>query len=150
MLGSQYSRNEPTGTGTARRGVSNREKPESDSATVACLFKLAGITFLTAGENHVPGEAWLREGVKLGFKSQVRLSFDQFQGERALLSVLAQLTPAFRLPLHEYEMTHGHGGNRAGPLLQGGTRAARDQRRLLPLVWGERFLITDDLVAFAR
>jgi L-ascorbate metabolism protein UlaG (beta-lactamase superfamily) len=150
LLGRQYSRHEPTGSGTERRGVPSREKADADSETVAYLFKLAGLTFLTAGENHVPGGDWLRTGVTLGFKPQVRLSLGQFQGERSLLSVLASLPPIFRLPLHEYEMMHEHGGNRTGPLLTGGNRAAYEQHRLMPLVWGEDFLLTDDLVAFAR
>jgi L-ascorbate metabolism protein UlaG (beta-lactamase superfamily) len=150
MLGYQYSRNEPTGVGTERRGVPNRENPSADSETVVYLFKLAGITFLTGGENHVPGSDWLQAGVKLGFKPQVRLSLGQFQGERALLTALSPLTPTFRLPLHEYEMMHEHGGNRTGPLLRGGNRTAYEQHRLMPLVWGEDFLLTDELVAFAR
>ncbi len=92
----------------------------------------------------------MREGVRLGFKPQVRLSLGQFQGERALRSMLDSLTPMFHLPLHEYEMTHDRGGNRAGPLLLGRNRAAYDQRRLMPMVWGEDFLLTDETVVYAR
>jgi hypothetical protein len=34
--------------------------------------------------------------------------------------------------------------------MQGGNRNAFDQRRMMPLLWGEDFLITDDTVAFTR
>jgi hypothetical protein len=150
MLGTQFSRNEPSGTGTERDGVPNTAAPAQDSETICYLFKLAGITFLTCGENHVPADEWLRKGVALGFKPNVRMSLGQFQGDRALATALKTMKPAFRLPLHEYEMLHGGGGNRTGPLLQGGSRTAFDQRQIMPLVWGEDFLLTDSLLAFTR
>ncbi len=141
MLGAQYVRNEPSGTGSERVGVPDPETPGRDSETVAYLFKLGGITFITAGENHVPAGEWLRRGVELNFRPQVRLSLGQFQGERSLLAELKNMPPLFRLPLHEYEMMHQGGGNRMAPLLSGGNRAAFERRQLMPLVWGEGFLI---------
>jgi hypothetical protein len=78
------------------------------------------------------------------------MSLGQFQGDRAMSAALKTMKPLFRLPLHEYEMMHGGGGNRTGPLMQGGNRNAFDQRRMMPLLWGEDFLITDDTVAFTR
>lgn len=150
FLGSQHSRNEPSGQGTERIGVPNAENPAQDSETICYLFRLAGITFLTCGENHVPADAWLREGAALGFKPNVRMSLGQFQGDRALSAVLKTMKPAFRLPLHEYEMLHGGGGNRTGPLMTGSNRAAFDRREMMPLLWGEDFLITEETVAFTR
>ena len=63
---------------------------------------------------------------------------------------LKTLKSEFRLPLHEYEMMHGGGGNRTGPLMQGGNRAAFDKHQMMPLLWGEDFLITDEMIAFTR
>ncbi len=151
MLGSQMGRNEPTGNGTERRGVPTPEDPNRDSETVCYLFKLAGITFLTCGENHVPeADEWLRQGIALGFKPDVRLSLGQFQGERALSAALKTMKPLFRLPLHEYEMTHPGGGNRTGYLMEGSNRALFDKRQMMPMLWGEDFLITKETVAFTR
>jgi L-ascorbate metabolism protein UlaG (beta-lactamase superfamily) len=141
LLGAQYATSEPTGVGTERRGVPTVANPAADSETVVYLFRLGGITFLTGGENHVPGQAWLREGIRRGFTPQVRLSLGQYQGERELLAVLNTLPPIFRLPLHEYELLHDNGGNRMGPLLQGRNLAEYEARRLMPLVWGENFLL---------
>lgn len=150
FLGMQYSRNAPNGRGAERDGLPNTENPASDSETVCYLFRLAGIVFLTCGENHVPADAWLRRGIALGFKPDVRMSLGQFQGDRALSGVLATMKPLFRLPLHEYEMMHAFGGNRTGPLLAGANRAAFDRRQMMPLVWGEDFLLTEELLAFTR
>lgn len=149
-LGSQMSRNEPTGVGAERRGVPNIENPERDSETICYLFKLAGITFITCGENHIPADEWLRQGLALGFKPDVRLSLGQFQGDRAMSAALKTMKPLFRLPLHEYEMTHGGGGNRTGYLMRDSNRAAFDKHQMMPMLWGEDFLITDETVAFTR
>jgi hypothetical protein len=150
FLGSQYSRNEPTGRDSERIGVPNQENPAQDSETVCYLFKLAGITFITCGENHVPADDWLRRGLTLGFKPNVRMSLGQFQGDRALSAALKTLKPVFRLPLREYEMTHAFGGNRTATLMLGSNRAAFDTKQMMPMLWGEDFLITDELVAFTR
>ena len=60
------------------------------------------------------------------------------------------MKPLFRLPLHEYEMTHGGGGNRTGYLMQDSNRAMFDKHQMMPMLWGEDFLITDETVAFTR
>ena len=39
-------------------------------------------------------------------------------------------------------MTHGGGGNRTTPWFIGGGRKAFDQRRAMPLFWGEGFHLT--------
>lgn len=150
MLGSQFSRNEPNGNGADRDGIPNRENPQQDSETICYLFQLSGITFITCGENHVPADAWLREGVALGFKPNVRMSLGQFQGDRAMAAALKTLKPVFRLPLHEYEMTHGGGGNRTGQLMQDGNRTAFDRHQMMPMLWGEDFLLTEVLLEFTR
>jgi hypothetical protein len=150
MLGSQCSRNEPSGTGTERVGVPNRDDPSKDTETVVYLFRLGGIVFIQGGENHTPAGEWLRQGIAAGFKPNVRLSLGQFQGERSLGLVLQTMKPLFWLPLHEYEMTHDHGGNRTGQLLQAGNRKQFDNRRMMPMLWGEDFLLTEAILAFTR
>jgi L-ascorbate metabolism protein UlaG (beta-lactamase superfamily) len=150
FLGMQFSKNEPNGRGGERDGVPNKESPANDSETVCYLFKLAGITFITCGENHVPADEWLRRGAALGFKPNVRMSLGQFQGDRAMSAALKTMKPVFRLPLHEYELLHTFGGNRTGYLMIGGNREAFDRRQMMPMLWGEDFLITDEMVAYTR
>jgi hypothetical protein len=53
----------------------------------------------------------------------------------------------FRIPVHEYEMVHDGGGNRAAPRLEGAGRKAFEEHRLMPLLWGEDFLLTPGLMA---
>lgn len=150
MLGSQYGTNRPTGNGAERIGVPHPTDPERDSETVVYLFRIGGLTFLTGGENQVPAGEWLREGVARGFRPDVRLSLGQYQGERSLIEALRPMEPLFRLPLHEYEMTHGGGGNRTGPLLVGSGRAAFDRRESMPLLWGEDFVLTRSMLPARR
>jgi L-ascorbate metabolism protein UlaG (beta-lactamase superfamily) len=149
-LGMQYSRNEPSGNGTERNGIPASDAPGQDSETVLYLFKLAGITFLACGENHVPAGDWLRNGLARGFRPDVLMSLGQFQGERSVIAELKPLRPIFTLPRHEYEFMHEGGGNRTGPLMQGSNRAAFDRREMMPLLWGEDFLITPEVVACGR
>jgi hypothetical protein len=150
MLGSQYSRNEPTSNGTERIDVPNNENPGQDSETIVYLFRLGGIVFLTGGENHVPAADWLRRRAAMGFKPNVRMSLGQFQGDRSLASVLATWKPTFWLPVHEYEMMHAQGGNRTARLMRGNNRAAFDRREMMPLLWGEDFHVTEKVIAFTR
>ncbi|HEY6168532.1 MAG TPA: hypothetical protein VI454_10870, partial [Verrucomicrobiae bacterium] len=92
----------------------------------------------------------LRKGVALGFKPNVRMSLGQFQGDRALSAEFKKMKPAFRLPLHEYEMLHAFGGNRTATLMLGSSRTAFDKHEMMPMLWGEDFLITEQTVAFTR
>lgn len=150
MLGSQFGKNELTGNGRERRGVPHPDGPHRDSETVVYLFRLAGIVFLTSGENHVPAGDWLKRGAKLGFKPNVRMSVGQFQGARSIDAVLKNMKPVFRLPLHEYEISHMFGGNRSGHLMIGSYRKTFERRQMMPMLWGEDFLITERLVEFTR
>jgi len=149
MLGCQYSTS-TVGADGQRGGVPNTARPDADSESVVYLFRIAGIVFLQGAENHVPADAWLKKGVELGFKPNVRLSVGQYQGQRSVDAVLKGLKPCFLLPVHEYEMTHDNGGNRSGPLLRGNNRRAFDQKRTMPLLWGEDFRLTKAMVAFSN
>lgn len=142
LFGCQYSRNRKGDDGQ-RIGEPNAENPEADSETVAYLFRIGGIVFIQAGENHVPADAWLKKGMELGFTPDVRMSVGQFQGARSVDSVLKGQPPCLGLPVHEYEMTHEGGGNRLGPRFQ-------DRGRSLPLFWGEEAALTRELIAAAR
>ena len=83
-------------------------------------------------------------------KPNVRMSLGQFQGERSLRAALQARKPLFWLPLHEYEMTHDHGGNRTGQLLHGNNRKQFDNKQMMPLLWGEDFLLTEPMIAFTK
>jgi L-ascorbate metabolism protein UlaG (beta-lactamase superfamily) len=143
MLGCQYSRNRPEGT--VRVGVPNAENPEADSETVVYLFRLGGLVFMQAGENHVPVDDWFRKGAELGFSPDVRMSVGQFQGARSADARLKERPPCLTLPVHEYEMTHEGGGNRMSPHFRG-----KATGRVLPLFWGEEAAITREAIARLR
>ncbi|MBM3859093.1 MAG: hypothetical protein FJ395_05520 [Verrucomicrobia bacterium] len=150
MLGCQYSKNAPSGAGSERIGIPNKDDPSKDSETVVYLFRAGGIVFIHGAENHIPADAWLQRGIAAGFKPNVRLSLGQFQGERSLRAALQAVKPLFWLPLHEYEMTHDHGGNRTGHLLGGNNRKLFNNRQMMPMLWGEDFLLTGQTIAFTK
>jgi L-ascorbate metabolism protein UlaG (beta-lactamase superfamily) len=149
MRGCQCSTN-TLGDDGQRTGVSNPVRPDGDSESVVYLFRIGGIVFVQGAENHAPADAWLKKGIELGFKPNVRLSVGQYQGQRSVDAVLKGLKPCFVLPVHEYEMTHDNGGNRTGPLLRGNNRRAFDQKRAMPLLWGEDFLLTRPMIQFTE
>jgi L-ascorbate metabolism protein UlaG (beta-lactamase superfamily) len=144
LLGMQYSRNRKDEAGL-RWGEPSRERPEQDSETVAYLIRLGGLVFFQAGENHVEPGPWLRNAAASGFAPDVRMSVGQFQGQRGADEVLKTLPRCFRLPIHEYEMTHEGGGNRMAPLFKDDARAGSQ-----PLFWGEDFLLTRERIESAR
>jgi len=144
MLGSQYSTNEPRADGR-RYGVPTAGDPTRDSETVVYLFRLEGITFLQAAENHVPCDEFLRQARDQGWKVNVCMSAGQFQGAR---SARQALSDTFDLPLHEYEMTHHGAGNRTGHWLGDPSRIAR--KRSMPILWGEHFHLTAADIAWTR
>lgn len=144
MLGMQYSRSRTDGQ-DLRWGEPNAETPDKDAETVFYLFRLGGIVFIQAGENHVPVGDFLRKAVAAGFAPDVRMSVGQYQGQRSADDVLKGLPRCFRLPLHDYEMTHEGGGNRMAPWFRDSDRGAS-----MPLFWGEDFLLTREMVAALR
>jgi len=141
MLGSQYSRNAPSGTGTERVGVPAND-PAVDSESGVYLLRLGGLTFLQGAENHVPAGEWLLQAIGRGFAPDVLLSAGQFQGQRSVDAVLRTRPEIFRIPVHEYELMHEGGGNRTAPWFRDGGRRLIEQRRSLPLFWGEHILLT--------
>jgi L-ascorbate metabolism protein UlaG (beta-lactamase superfamily) len=145
MLGRQCAKSQIDPSGQ-RVGLPNRDNPAADSESVVYLFRLGGIVFLQAAENHVPAGDWLERGVQLGFCPDVVLSVGQFQGQRSVDALLRQRGPAFRIPVHEYELTHDGGGNRTSIWFTGSGRRALEQHRSMPLFWGESFLLTRTLL----
>jgi L-ascorbate metabolism protein UlaG (beta-lactamase superfamily) len=143
MLGMQHGQNK-VGEDGQRIGYNDPARPDADSETIAYLFRLGGIVFTQSGENHVPADEWLKKGIERGFMPDVRMSVGQFQGARSMDKVLKTLPPCFALPLHEYEMTHGGGGNRMGKLFP--EPAGGKKPRILPLFWGEAFLLTREII----
>lgn len=141
FLGSQYSRNGADASGQ-RVGFPNEALPGADSETIVYLLRIGGLVYLQGGENHVPADGWLRLAIAAGFRPDLRGSTGQFQGARAIDSVLQALGPGMLLPRHEYEMTHEGGGNRMTPLFTGSGGKALADGRSLVLFWGEHFPLT--------
>ncbi len=136
MLGSQCATNETRADGQ-RYGVPSVSDPARDSETVVYLFRIQGIVFLQAAENHRPCDDFLRHAQDKGWKVNVCMSAGQFQGVRTAHKVLSN---TFALPLHEYEMTHHGAGNRSAHWLSDPARIA--QKRSMPILWGEHFRLT--------
>jgi len=140
MRGSQCSKSEQSADGK-RLGVPNTSNPNADTETVVYIFRVGGIAFFQAAENHIPADAWLRKAIGLGFRPQVLMSAGQYQGGSSARSVLNNLK-CLTLPLHEYELMHEGGGNRTTPWFSGTARS----QGTMPLFWGESFLLTHGIV----
>lgn len=141
MLGSQYGTNRADEKGV-RWGHPSPDR-DADSETILYLFRLGGLVFIQAGENHVPAQDWLNARAEAGFVPDVRMSLGQFQGARSAEAFLKTKPPCYVLPIHEYEMTHAGGGNRMGGRFG-------DAGRSMPLFWGEDFLLTRETVERSR
>lgn len=118
-----------------------------DVESVRYLIKIGGIIFIQSAETHTEAYKWLEKAASFGWKVDVVISAGLDQGERSVMKFLRdKQIQYFRLPIHEYEMTHSNGGNRAAPLLKGDNRKAFDQKKLMPLLWGEDFLLTKEVL----
>ena len=144
LLGRQYSQSRLDADGQ-REGLPS-DQPAADTESVVYLIRVGGIVFLQGAENHVPASDWLRQGISLGMAPDVVLSVGQYQGQRSVDTVLGEHPPRLRIPVHEYELMHECGGNRTTPWYTGSGRRAFDQRRSLPLFWGEHVLLTRTLL----
>ena len=52
----------------------------------------------------------------------------------AVLTPSTERPPTYRMPVHEYELMHDHGGNRTSPWFSGANRKVFDEHRSMPLV----------------
>ncbi|MHC4715648.1 MAG: MBL fold metallo-hydrolase [Planctomycetota bacterium] len=143
--GWQYSTNRVCEDGK-RRAFPNTIRPANDSETVIYLFRLGGLVFLHAGENHVPYGDFLRRSARKGWKVNVCLGRGQWQGAWSTLGVIRR---AFHLSCHEYEMTHPGGGQRMAYRLAGGRGGQVRNGQRMVLFWGEDFLLTKELLKWA-
>lgn len=128
-----------------RYGVPAKSKPYKDAESIRYLIRMENIVFLQAAENHVEADEWLRHAEAKGWKVNVLLKPGQYQGARSVMKVLRDF---YRLPIHEYEMTHGGGGNRTAGLWTGESRKAIEAHRMTPLFWGDHVLLTKELLSY--
>ena len=70
----------------------------------------------------------------------------QWQGAE---SIRPHLGAHFSIPIHEYEMTHGGGGNRTGNWLNDWGRKGVAAKRKMPLTWGEGIKLNPELLKFS-
>ncbi|MDX9882952.1 MAG: hypothetical protein RBS73_12890 [Prolixibacteraceae bacterium] len=118
-----------------------------DVESIRYLVKLGGITFLQGAETHTEGYEWLEKASSLGWSVDVLLTAGAHQGYRSVMKFLhGKQVNYFSLPIHEYEITHPGGGQRLASRLKGDNRKAFDQKKLMPLMWGENFLLTHQLI----
>ena len=59
-----------------------------DAETVAYLARIGCVFFLQAAENNAPADQWLRKGIELGFRPDVKMSVGARQGARSVTEVL--------------------------------------------------------------
>lgn len=127
-------------------GVSTRYLSH-DVESVRYLIKIGGIIFLQSAETQVEAYKWLEKAATLDWNINVLISAGMWQGERSVIKYLEdKQINYFRLPVHEYEITHGYGGNRLAPLLKDENLVKFNQKKLMPLMWGEDYHITKDIV----
>ncbi len=123
--------------------------PSMDNESVLYILKLGGISFLQAAENHTEAYDWLTKAASQGWNVNVVFSPGNGRGGSSVLNYLKDKhIQYFKIPVHEYEITHKGGGIRAAPLLKGENRKAFDQRKSMPLLWGEDFHITKSLLQY--
>ncbi len=127
-----------------RYGVPALE-PDENSESVRYLIKMEDIVFLQSAENHVEAYEWLKKAADKKWDIDVLLSKGQWQGERSVTKFLEDYNDSyFYVPIHEYEVTHPGGGNRTARLLKGENLNMFNQKRMMPLLWGESILITKE------
>jgi len=140
LPGYQYAQSRLDADGQ-REGFAG-ENLAAETESIVYLFRIGGIVFLQGAENHVPAGEWLQQAIAQGWGPDVVLSVGQYQGQRSVDAVLRQRGPVFRIPVHEYELMHGGGGNRTSPWWTGPGRQAFDRHQAMPLFWGESFHLT--------
>lgn len=115
--------------------------------SIRYLIRINGITFLQSAETQNEAYMWLEMAKDINWNVDVLISAGMLQGKRSVMKFLENNSvPYFNLPVHEYEITHTHGGQRAATRLEGENRKAFDNKMLMPLLWGENFLLTEDLL----
>lgn len=113
-----------------------------DSESIRYLIKIENMIFLHSAENQVEAYDWLVETAAKGWTVDVVLSRGQRQGEKSVSEFLDKHNNTFFfIPLHEYEMTHAGGGNKMARHLTGSSLKTVQQKRSMPLIWGEYFCI---------
>jgi hypothetical protein len=142
-VGAQYMQNDKaTSDGTGEvTGFPSQDPAISDAETVVYLARVGDLVFLQAAENNVPVDGWLRKAISEGFRPDVKMSVGARQGARAIGEVLKETGPVFFLPIHEYEMGHGGGGNRTAGYYEGARGSAIEKGLMMPLFWGESFAL---------
>ena len=118
-----------------------------DVESIRYLIKIGGIIFLHSAETQAEAYMWLELAKSLGWNADVLVSAGMWQGERSVMKFLKDnQVNCFYLPVHEYEMTHGAGGQRSAPGLKGENRKTFDRKMLMNLLWGEDFILTKQML----
>lgn len=104
------------------------------------LIRMGGLTFLVAGEGYDTLEDWLRAAKEEGWDLNVVFSTGFKPSADSIFRVYPDV---LHIPVHDHEFTHPDGGNPFRWHYEDRERIRR--RRKLILVWGEHFLLTEDL-----
>ncbi|MET0394396.1 MAG: hypothetical protein ABW019_14715 [Chitinophagaceae bacterium] len=147
MLGHQYMENDKATKDSAGNvyGHPSTDPSITDAETVVYLARIGGLVFLQAGENNDPADEWLQKGMALGFTPDIKMSVGARQGARSVNAALAG-KPIFFLPVHEYEMGHGGGGNRTAVYYADNRGNLIRKGGCMPLFWGENYAINDSML----
>ncbi len=118
-----------------------------DVESVRYLIRMNGITFLQSAESQTDAYMWLEMAQDINWNVDVLISAGMLQGGRSVMKFLENNSVEyFSLPVHEYEITHSNGGQRAANRLKGDNWIAFENKMLMPLMWGENFLLTENLL----
>ena len=143
QLGAQYVKGAPGEDGPAP-GTAESQRLDKDVQSVRYLIRLGGIVFLHSAENHADADQWLARAHRLGWRVDVVFSTGQYQGVTWVPRYLVE-RGYFHIPVHEYDLEHEASGNRTAVYFMGKNLQRYMSQKLMPLMWGENFLLTPQL-----
>lgn len=118
-----------------------------DVESIRYLIKMGGITFLHSAETQTEAYAWLEMAKNIDWNVEVLISAGMWQGEKSVMKFLENnRIKYFSLPVHEFEITHGKGGQRSASRMEGENKKKFDDELLMPLLWGEDYLLTEQML----
>lgn len=118
-----------------------------DVESIRFLIKMNGIVFLQSAETQTDAYMWLEMAQDINWNVDVLITAGMLQGGKSVKKFLENNSVNyFNLPVHEYEITHSNGGQRAATRLKDDNWTAFKNKMLMPLLWGENFLLTENLI----
>lgn len=120
-----------------------------DFESIRYLIRIGGMVFLHAADNTSDPDPWLAKAHRMGWRVDAVLSPGGYQGVLRVPHYL-ESQRYFQLPIHEYDLLQAGGGNRASMYFIGKYYGLYMQRKFIPLLWGESFLLSPQSLRMIR